>query len=415
MRWNLRVQALAQRIFRDEETQTRYHESLEFGEKPRLSLKQLVKSHSNIHRPGHNPDVFLFSLPRSGSTWLMELIWSQPGFKCCDEPTDLRNPYCRERLAMFSWESLYGDDAAKKLETYIRDLCDGRSSFLNPSPRRSYYRPLTDRLVLKILTGFEDKISWFHQTFNGKIVYLLRHPIAVSLSREYFPTLNALMNGSYRRYFTYDQLRFAEGILESGSKLQVGVLSWCIQNSVPLKELHDDSVLVSYEQMVLDPEPVISRLASVLELPNRERMMNQLAVPSGVKRKSDSETREILETAEVGSRRMLVDKWRSKVSDREERQAMEILRHFDLDLYQAGDLLPSPRVWICPGDSDLLRSPSEPSDCTDVPIALRPLEDRTADVLSRIDPHLEQRFDDKRPKAWWEIAAEMLDEFGHVD
>jgi hypothetical protein len=43
------------------------------------AVKRIVKSASNVHRPDGRPNVFLYSTTRSGSTWLMELIWSQPG------------------------------------------------------------------------------------------------------------------------------------------------------------------------------------------------------------------------------------------------------------------------------------------------------------------------------------------------
>src|SRR5690606_24342168 len=45
---------------------------------------------SNVHRPNGLPNVCIVSAPRSGSTWLLELVLSQPGFKPCNEPFNLR-------------------------------------------------------------------------------------------------------------------------------------------------------------------------------------------------------------------------------------------------------------------------------------------------------------------------------------
>jgi hypothetical protein len=53
-------------------------------------LQLLVKALTNVHRQGPLPNVFLFATPRSGSTWLMEIIASQPGFKYYDEPLNPR-------------------------------------------------------------------------------------------------------------------------------------------------------------------------------------------------------------------------------------------------------------------------------------------------------------------------------------
>jgi hypothetical protein len=51
-----------------------------------------------------------------------------------------------------------------------------------------------------------------------------------------------------------DQSAFAERILQTGTELEVGVLSWCLQNMVPLRDASDDWAIIAYEQLVLDPE-----------------------------------------------------------------------------------------------------------------------------------------------------------------
>ncbi len=61
-------------------------------------LKNAIKMCASIHIPDGRPNVFLLSLPRSGSTWVAELVATQPGFKWCLEPFNLRKPV--ENLAM---------------------------------------------------------------------------------------------------------------------------------------------------------------------------------------------------------------------------------------------------------------------------------------------------------------------------
>lgn len=308
-------------------------------------LKTTIKSMSNVHRPDGRPNVFLFSMPRSGSTWLMELIWTQPGFKFCDEPLDLRNALVRQHLGIAEWQDLYDQNAALALQDYFRAFCDGRSGFMNPSPLRRYYRPVTHRIVFKVIHGGEDRINWFRDAFNGRVVFLVRHPIAVSLSREVYPRLQAFLSSDYRRHMAKDQLDYALRICETGTKLEQGVLSWCLQNAIPLGEAADDWAIVSYEQMVLEPQPVIMYLVDKLELPEPGRMLERLTTPSGVKAKSDAETQQVLEDA-TNRRSWLVEKWRKQVSESEERRVMEILKRFDLDVYSHGDLLPAERLWI---------------------------------------------------------------------
>jgi hypothetical protein len=308
-------------------------------------LRAIIKSMANVHRPDGSPNVFLFSTPRSGSTWLMELILTQPGFKSCDEPLNLRNPLVRQQLGISEWQDLYDQNATLALESYFQAFCDGRLGFMNPSPLYRYHRLLTHRIVFKVIHGGEDRINWFRETFNGRVVLLLRHPIAVSLSREVYPRLHAFLDSEYRRHMTKDQIDYARRICDTGTKLERGVLSWCLQNMVPLRHADRGWVIVSYEQMVLEPRFVIRCLVNRLELPKAERMMDRLTTPSGVKAKSDAETRQVLESG-TKQRSWLVEKWRRQVTEAEERRTMAMLKRFGLDAYSSGELLPAERLWI---------------------------------------------------------------------
>lgn len=310
-------------------------------------LKHIVKSMSNVHRPDGRPNVFLFSTARSGSTWLMELIWTQPGFKYCNQPLSLFNPHVRRHLGTDRWEALYESGSTPTLERYFRQICEGRVRFANPSPLRGHYRPVTHRIVFKEIHGCADRIDWFGDTFNAHIAYLIRHPIAVSISSERFPLLEAFLHTVYRDHFSREQLALADRIARTGSPIERGVLSWCLQNSVPLREAREDWAVVTYEQLVVDPQPVIDELAVKLELPAPQRMRDALTVPSvNVKIKSTEETQHLLYDTGIERRPDLVDKWRRTVDESHEARAMEILGAFDLDVYTRGDVFPAERLWL---------------------------------------------------------------------
>jgi hypothetical protein len=309
-------------------------------------LKKVAKSISSIHRPDGSPNVFLFSTPRSGSTWLMELIWSQPGFKYCNEPLNLQNPVVRRHLGMDEWADLYDEGAGPALYGYFRAICAGQLGFLNPNPFRRNYRLITHRIVFKVIQGGENRINWFRDTFNGRIVFLIRHPIAVSLSSELFVRLNGFLDSPYAEHFSQSQLQYARQLLSSGTKLELGVLLWCLQNAVPLRQVSPDWAVVTYEQLILDPYPVIHYLGKKLGLPKPERMLDGLTIPSGVKNKSREDTRQLLEERDVGKRPLLIEKWRKEIAEAEERSAMKILDRFGLDVYQYGSCLPAEWLWL---------------------------------------------------------------------
>ena len=310
------------------------------------AFKQVLKQVPNIHRPDGRPNVFLFSTPRSGSTWLMELIWSQPGFKYCAEPLNLRNPGVRQHLGVGEWRQLYSNDAIPLLHDYFQAFCEGRLRFKNPNPFKGYFRPVTHRIVFKEIHAGGAIINWFRDNFNARVVVLLRHPLAVSLSREELPTLTTFIDSDYQHHFSAEQLEYSQRIVNSGTRLERGVLAWCLQNAVPLRDATDDWAIISYEQMVLAPLPLVGYLADKLQLPLPDRMMNRLTVPSGVKAKSDKPTQDLLAEGDSTKRPWLVEKWRRKVDDAEERAAMAILERFEIDAYRFGDPLPAGWLWV---------------------------------------------------------------------
>ncbi|MBZ0168812.1 Sulfotransferase domain protein [Candidatus Methylomirabilis lanthanidiphila] len=302
-------------------------------------IKRAIASTTNIHLAGNRPNVFIFSTPRSGSTWLMELILTQPGFKPCNEPFNLWDPdvsQCLARLDITDWADLHTLHGHHAMHTYIQGFCDGRLRFKNPFFYRNYFRLMTHRIVFKILHAGEERINWFRDTFNGRIVFLLRHPIAVSVSRKFYPRLDAFLNTEYSEHFSERQLREARKIIDSGTRLEQGVLDWCLQNAVPLRDATPDWIIISYEQLIIDPRPVLKVLASRLELPIPERMVQRLTIPSASTHKCDEKTKQVLKNRKENNRWVL-EKWREKVTEEEERRAMEILEQFNVDLYRFGD------------------------------------------------------------------------------
>lgn len=88
-------------------------------------LSNAIKHLASIHFPSQRCNVCVLSTPRSGSTWLMEVILTQPGFKSCREPFDLRNPAIFDRLSIDKWEDLYQDETLPQLQRgQVREVLD---------------------------------------------------------------------------------------------------------------------------------------------------------------------------------------------------------------------------------------------------------------------------------------------------
>lgn len=329
----------------DDLVKTFAHRSLQ-----QSGASDLVKAFANRHRPGPRPNVFVVTTPRSGSTWLMELIWSQPGFKCCDEPLNLRRPAVRRATGIDSWHEMESQAGAAKIDRYFHAICSGRLHSADALPFRSkYYRFHTDRIVFKLLHGGESRIGELAAACNARVVVLLRHPIAVSLSREVFPRLEAFRTGEVAARFSSEQLELADRVMASGSTLEKGVLAWCFENALALQGQERDWTVISYEQLVLDPEPVVAQLVERLELTDQALILSRLTEAAGNKGKSDETTRQLLAEQAAGrlvQRQALVEKWRARVTPEQETAAMSLLAAFGLDAYRAGHLLPAERYWV---------------------------------------------------------------------
>lgn len=310
-------------------------------------LKNVVKSVSNVHRPDGQSDIFVFATPRGGSTWFMELICSQKGFRYCSEPLDMRSVLVRRYSGISSWEEMYDPECSEKFQAYFNKIISGEISFRNPNPFRPHHRFFTNRMVFKLIHGGVDRINWFRDEFNAKILLCLRHPVPVTLSRVEYPFLHRFLVSHYREQFTHEQLRFVKDIVRSGNKLQQGTVAWCIHNSVPLRNVESDWAVVTYEQSVVQPEPVIEYMCSKLELSEPDKIFEKLSLPSRSIVLSDRETQRMLERGKDDTERSaLVKKWRNRVTDNELSAVQHVLDLFNIDVYRADQFLPAEKYWI---------------------------------------------------------------------
>ena len=286
--------------------------------------------------PTNGDNIFIFSTPRSGSTWLSEMILSQPGFRDCDQPMDVRNSYVRETLGISTWDALYERSADRLLKPYLQAICDGRIRGL--TTLGGHRRLMSKRLVFKIQNGWQERIAWIQGSFGGKVVLLLRHPIAVTLSRQQFPRLNTFLEAADAQRLGADTLAMARRIAKEGTPFEQGILHWCFETAHPLRHIEKDWIVVTYEQLVSEPELVVPFLSHALSLPDPKTIMSQLSKPSRTTGKSTAETQTMVESQ---NRQRLISKWRDKVCEDDERRAFEIIQAFGIDAYRFGQAMPS--------------------------------------------------------------------------
>lgn len=307
---------------------------------------------SSIHIQGTGDNILLFSTPRSGSTWLMEMIAGQPRIKTVREPLNIRFKHICEMLELNSWEDLYDEENFPQIVDYLKSFSNNLSihhHFKREKPFTDTWHPFTNRLIYKILHGLENRVDELTNKLDANAIILLRHPIPVSLSREVLPRLEEYQNTNYRKYFTHDELLFAKDVTKSGSNFEKGILSWCFQNKV-LLEQSKNGLFITYEELVMNRECVIPEIATYLKLPDPQNMLRRSVKASGSSGKSTKSRIKLLKEVEKGKKsyQNLIEKWKSKVTSEMIEKAQTILDTFKITAYRANEVMPSGELLICP-------------------------------------------------------------------
>lgn len=320
-------------------------------------IKWFLKAWSNIHRQGPKKNIYLFATPRGGSTWVMEVIASQPGMKYYDEPLNIRRDNVK-RVGLFSeWKDLMPGGRDDMVLAYLRDLERNKYAFMNPPPSWKNHQFVTNRIVFKI-HEVEHLMNRVRDELGGIIVYLLRHPIPTSLSRHQLPRLPLFLVDDYYRtqFLGLEASKAACALAEKGDPLQRAVLSWCYENVLALRsEDQPGPIFVTYEELVLNPRQVCIALAEALGLSNLDEMLTASGEPSSNFAMSNEETQQIMRTSNERVRRQkLVTKWQSKVDPTQEKQLLEILDIFQIDAYQCGKVCAQPRYLFDPEGTEAM-------------------------------------------------------------
>jgi hypothetical protein len=306
------------------------------------NLKQVLRAVSNRHRQGAEKNILLCATARGGSTWVMELIASQPGMKFYDEPFNVRRDNVKRTKLFPNWESIMPDAGdPERFVSYLDALVAGRHGQLNPPPFRPYHRYATNRIVFK-LHELEHVIGLLARRCNCEVVYLLRHPVPTTLSRSQYPRLDLFVASRY-----YQELigparqKEVERLVAGGTNLQRGIVSWCYENLVPLRYADFEGLFVTYEELVVNPEKSCDLLIERLRLSDRSAMLQAFQQPATNITMSTHETQQMMTDAdERQRRRYLVTKWQKRVTPDDQRAVTAILDLFGLDVYTGEDPLP---------------------------------------------------------------------------
>jgi Sulfotransferase family len=230
--------------------------------------------------------AMLVGTARSGTTWVAELIDSQIPCRVMFEPF---NPDRVEECRSFEYfQYVRPDDDHPALLAYCERLVRGQvrgrwidSHATHVFPRFRLIKDIRPTLMLR----------WFHQRFREvPLLYLLRHPCAVVLSRM---RLGWATDDDVHRFLRQPQLvsdylsPYMDVIYRAQTDEEKHAIVWCISNLVPLRQFADGAwTLLRYEQLREQPEREVPRIFSALGIEFRPAVLGALNRPSRTTRAS---------------------------------------------------------------------------------------------------------------------------------
>jgi hypothetical protein len=170
-------------------------------------------------------------------------------------------------------------------------------------------------------------------------IYLIRHPMAHSLSRmrQNWSEYIDLYAGSekIKKLLPKPARTKIKEVHATGSPLEKFVCSWCLENFIFIHAyqkgvLPDNVFPVFYEELVQKPELVLRELCHKISMEYKENMLAVLDHPS---RGIVHSTRETASQIHAGNKEYLIGRWKENVDGKTLEKARGILTSFGITLY----------------------------------------------------------------------------------
>ena len=221
--------------------------------------------------------VLIFSFPRSGSTWLMNILAASKNSGVLFEPI---NPYKDKRFQSFTYHhKMYSSTIAGKelkLKKLITSMFKGKLiSWWSLSHSSLYSFLKSEYLVIKILRA-NYIYDWFCKEFpSNKKIILFRHPCSVINSMSKSPgDWHQLEKSSLHKICKLANIKGKQSLIENtNSQDELHLIFWCLEASVLLNlASNNQQRIVYYENMYLKPKETIESIYKYLNFELNDRV-----------------------------------------------------------------------------------------------------------------------------------------------
>lgn len=272
--------------------------------------------------------ILLAGSGRSGTTWLSNIIAANPNVRIYFEPFDYRRVPQAAVLPLFAYAR---PQQMPTWAPFVKQALAGdiANDWVNRQRKwGSIDRFATRRLVKAIRANL--MLGWIDETFKPRIVFTIRHPCAVILSRMKLGWETHLDVMLAQPELVADYLEPYLPIIENAeTDLQKQAVMWAIENLVPLQQMQQHNwVFCPYETFVQSPEQEADRVLAQLGL--RQTWFTKRAIQQvSVVTRPDS-------SAHTGKN--LLDNWKRVLSPEDIGTILDIVQAFNIWLYDADPL-----------------------------------------------------------------------------
>jgi hypothetical protein len=263
--------------------------------------------------------ILIAGTGRSGTTWIAKLINHDNEYRDMFEPFA---PQYTKEWRKYKYKQYIGiEDQREEIADAAKKILSGkvRNNWVDQYNRKFFCKK---RIIKEIRGNF--LLKWINHQFSEiPIVFVMRHPCAVALSRirlgwdQHFNSIITQKN-LVNDFFT-DSIG---KIKDLKTEFEKQIFLWCLENYVPLRQISKKEMYIAhYEHFCSNPEKEIRRLFEWLKIDYTKRFMDAVKSPSAVTERHSA----------IMTGGDLIDSWRKDVSECEINQAVKILKIFGLN------------------------------------------------------------------------------------
>lgn len=276
--------------------------------------------------------------PRSGTTWLSELLRELPGYKMLNEPLHLKSAPETKQLDNLDWRTHVSPNADfPELESLLRRALTGRVGttwkwrLKDSNPIRQLMQHTRQRKLLVKLIRAGRMLPWVTQRFPVRaVVSTFRHPCAVVASQLNFGWEVHHLPESGRLQQTLGQFpdaienRYGGILAEIDTPAGLLAAVWCIDTYLTLRQpVYRPWIVTTYEDLLERREAEMNRIFDALDAP----------VPEGLRAQFDEPSHSAADDLSVGETEKQLTKWRDRLDNGQIDTVLRIVEKFGLDLY----------------------------------------------------------------------------------